>query len=178
MNFAAEPGGIVFRHAIVADARTLVELAVRTYSETFSAVNTADNMQAYLSTAFTLPQFEADLANPRVTIQVAETNMGLIGYSKLVAGQVPDCVRGEAPIELERLYVDRQWHGSGVAGSLMERCLTEAKRRGFETIFLGVWEKNFRAQAFYRKWGFERVGEHIFQMGDDPQLDWWMERSI
>ena len=178
MNVVKEPSGVVFRRGIAADAEMLVELAVRTYSETFSAVNTPENMRAYLSSAFTLPQFEADLGNPRVAIQVAETDRSLIGYSKLVAGHVPDCVRGEAAIELERFYIDRRWHGSGVAASLMERCLTEAKRRGFKTIVLGVWEKNFRAQAFYRKWGFERVGEHIFQMGDDPQVDWWMERSI
>jgi ribosomal protein S18 acetylase RimI-like enzyme len=169
---------IIYRHAVFGDAPALVELAWQTYYETFYAVNTPENMQAYLSGAFTLPQFQADLRNPAVVIQLAETDGHLIGYAKLVAGKVPECVGGDKPIELERLYIDRQWHGSGVAATLMDRCLTEARDRGFKTIYLGVWEKNLRAQAFYRKWGFERVGEHIFQMGDDPQIDWWMTRPL
>ena len=60
----------------------------------------------------------------------------------------------------------------------MEACLAEAKSAGFKTMYLGVWEKNLRAGAFYRKWNFVRVGEHTFQMGDDPQVDWWMMRPL
>ena len=173
-----KPGEIEFRRAEPADSAALCELAIRTYYETFAAVNTPQNMQAYLSTAFTPTQFEADLSDFRVVIYVAETGGKLIGYAKLIAGRVPECVTGERPIELERLYVDRHWHGTGVAAALMEWCLAQAVSTGFRTIYLGVWERNMRAQAFYRKWGFERVGEHIFQMGDDPQTDWWMARSL
>jgi ribosomal protein S18 acetylase RimI-like enzyme len=61
---------------------------------------------------------------------------------------------------------------------LLDRCLTDAKRQGYKTMYLGVWERNDRAIAFYRKWDFVRVGEHIFQMGDDPQVDWWMMRPL
>ena len=173
-----EQNRIIFRRAALADAEVLLEFAARTYYETFSSVNTPENMQAYLSTAFTLPQFKAELSDPRATFYVAEIDGHLSGYAKLVAGEAPECVRGDAPIELARFYLDRHLHGSGVASALMEKCLTEAKRKGFETIFLGVWEQNLRAQAFYRKWDFVRVGEHIFQMGDDPQLDWWMMRPL
>jgi len=169
---------IVYRRAEPADAKPLVQLATRTYYETFSALNTPENMQAYLSSAFTLPQFEADFRDSRVTFHVAETEGSLIGYAKLFAGNPPECVVGEAPIELVRFYLDSQWHGSGVASALMERCLAEARQGGFKTMYLGVWEHNVRAQAFYTKWNFVRVGEHLFQMGDDPQTDWWMTRPI
>jgi diamine N-acetyltransferase len=169
---------VTLRQADLPDAERLVELAKQTYYETFSSVNTPENMQAYLSTAFTLAQFQSDLRNPRVTIYVAENEEGFVAYAKLVAREAPECVKAEAPIELERLYVDSRWHGSGVASTLMEKCFEAARRDGFKAMYLGVWEHNLRAQAFYRKWAFVRVGEHIFQMGDDPQTDWWMMRRL
>jgi len=169
---------ITFRRGVPADAGALLRLAVRTYYETFAELNTPENMQAYLSTAFTLDGITADLANPAITFHVAENEGEPIGYAKLVAGAPPECVHGERAIEIERFYLDRRWHGSGVAMTLMEICIGHAQEQGFTTIYLGVWEKNFRAQAFYRKWGFDRVGEHVFHMGEDPQVDWWMSRAL
>ena len=135
-------------------------------------------MQAYLESAFTVSQLTTELNDPQAIWVLAEVEDELAAYAKLFPGEVPECVRGDSPIELVRFYVDQRWHGSGVASKLMETCLNEARQHGFKTMYLGVWENNFRAQAFYRKWNFERIGEHIFQMGDDPQTDWWMSRAI
>ena len=135
-------------------------------------------MRAYLDSAFTPSRFTVELDDTRAIFILAEASGQLAAYAKLLPGDPPDCVRGDAPIELVRFYLDRPWHGTGVASDLMKLCLAEAKQRGFKTIYLGVWEKNFRAQAFYCKWNFTRVGEHIFQMGDDPQTDWWMARPV
>jgi diamine N-acetyltransferase len=156
----------------------LVEFAARIYYQTFASSNTPDNMQAYLDTAFTLPQFKAELNDPRAIFVLAEVEGRLAGYAKLLPEEAPECIHGDAPIEIVRFYVDLPWHGSGLASALMELCLGEVEQRGFKTIYLGVWERNFRAQAFYRKWNFVRAGEHIFQMGADPQTDWWMIRRI
>jgi len=76
------------------------------------------------------------------------------------------------------LYVAAAWHGRGVARALMAAAAAEAERRGAQTLWLGVWERNARAQAFYRKWNFRDVGEHIFQLGADRQRDILMERSL
>jgi diamine N-acetyltransferase len=173
-----QPNDMGFREATPRDVEPLLELARRTYYDTFGAVNTPGNMEAYLSSTFTLPQLAAELSDPRATFYVAEVDKRLIGYAKLLAGTTPDCVGGEAAIELVRLYVDRPWHGRGVAATLMDLCLAAARKAGFKTMYLGVWEKNHRAQAFYRKWDFVPVGEHIFQMGDDPQIDFWMMRPL
>jgi ribosomal protein S18 acetylase RimI-like enzyme len=170
--------GFNLRYPDTSDTSRLVEFAARVYYETFAAVNTPENMQAYLQGAFTTEQFSAEMADPAAVFLLAERGAHLCGYAKLLPGLPPECVTGENPIELVRLYVDRSWHGSGLASIMMEACLAEARQRGFKTMYLGVWEKNFRAQSFYRKWGFERVGEHIFQMGDDPQTDWWMTRPL
>jgi ribosomal protein S18 acetylase RimI-like enzyme len=169
---------VVFRHAAGEDAGALAEFAARIYYETFAAVNTPENMQAYLAEAFTLPQLQSELSNPQARFILSEATGKLIGYAKLLADQPPDCVTGEDPIELVRFYIDQAWQGTGLASALMELCVSEARQRGFRTMYLGVWEKNLRAQAFYRKWKFSRVGEHVFYMGDDPQIDWWMTRAI
>jgi ribosomal protein S18 acetylase RimI-like enzyme len=148
------------------------------YYETFSPMNTPENMQAYMASAFTLPQFKAELSDARAVFLLAEIDGHLCGYAKLQAHEAPKCVAGDAPIELVRFYIDQSWQGRGLASALMEACLAEAKCGGFKTIYLGVWEKNLRAQAFYRKYNFVRAGEHTFQMGDDPQVDWWMMRPL
>ena len=82
------------------------------------------------------------------------------------------------PLELKRLYVARAWHGQGVAQALMEAALDAARARGAATLWLGVWERNPRAAAFYRKYGFERVGEHTFMLGADAQTDWLLVRPV
>jgi ribosomal protein S18 acetylase RimI-like enzyme len=76
------------------------------------------------------------------------------------------------------LYASQEWLGRGVGGALMQACIDEGRQKGFRTLWLGVWEHNNRARAFYRKWNFREVGEHIFRLGDDSQTDILMERSI
>jgi ribosomal protein S18 acetylase RimI-like enzyme len=87
-------------------------------------------------------------------------------------------VEGPAPLELKRLYVARAWHGRGVAQALMDAALDAARARGARTLWLGVWERNPRAVAFYGKYGFTRVGEHTFLLGADPQTDWVLARPL
>jgi GNAT superfamily N-acetyltransferase len=169
---------VVFRRALAADAELLLEFAARTYYETFAPLNTPGNMQAYMTTAFNPSQFKEEFNHPDAIFLLAEIESKLAGYAKLLADQAPQCVTGAAPIEIVRFYIDRPWQGSGLASALMEACLDEAKQEGFGTVYLGVWEKNERAKAFYRKWDFKRAGQHIFYMGDDPQVDWWMMRRI
>jgi diamine N-acetyltransferase len=169
---------IVFRRASSQDADSVLDFAARTYYETFAPLNTPRNMRAYMTAAFNRTQFKEEFDDPYATFLVAEIDTRLAGYAKLLAGEPPECVTEDAPIELVRFYIDLPWHGSGLASALMEQCLAVARQSGFNTIYLGVWEKNERAKAFYQKWNFERVGEHIFHMGDDPQVDWWMMRRI
>ena len=81
-------------------------------------------------------------------------------------------------MELKRLYVTRSWHGKGVAQALMDAALDAARARGAKTLWLGVWERNERAVAFYGKYGFARVGEHTFVLGSDAQTDWLLARPL
>lgn len=169
---------LIVRRGEVEDAQLLTELGARTFLETFAADNTIENMAAYLALAFNPAQQAAELADPRATFLVGEINKVAVGYAMVRSGEVPQEVIGEKPIELVRLYVSQESLGSGVGAALMQACLDEAKAQGYKSVWLGVWENNFRAQAFYRKWNFYDVGTHVFQLGDDPQTDILMQRSI
>ena len=166
------------RRASVEDAELLADLGARTFDETFSTENSPEDMAAYLAASFGVGRLTEELADPLSVFFVAEVDGSAAGYAKLHAGGVSAGVEGQRPIELVRLYVSREWLGRGVGQALMRRCIDEARRMGFQTIWLGVWERNHRAQAFYRKWDFYEVGEHIFQLGSDPQRDVVMQRAI
>ena len=166
------------RRGTLQDTELLAELGARTFAETFAVDNTPENMAAYLAAAFAPRQLAADLVDPRCVFLIAEINGTAVGYAMLRKGPVPEQVTGERPIELVRLYVSHESLGSGVGAALMQACIDEAKRGGQQTLWLGVWERNIRAQAFYRKWSFREVGTHPFQLGDDPQTDILMQRSI
>jgi ribosomal protein S18 acetylase RimI-like enzyme len=93
-------------------------------------------------------------------------------------GEPEKDVEGANPVEIVRLYVSRDWLGRGIGEQLMRACIDEARQTGHETLWLGVWERNARAQAFYRKWNFHTVGEHVFELGSDLQRDIVMERTL
>ena len=168
----------VIRRAGIADAALLAELGARTFVETFAADNRPEDIAAYLATAFGPEQQADELTDPHSTFLIAEVDGVAAGYAKIHPGRTPERVTGERPIELVRLYVSQVWLGRGVGAALMRDCLGEARRAGYQTLWLGVWERNNRALAFYRKWDFREVGKHIFQLGDDPQIDILMERPV
>ncbi|PWT80028.1 MAG: N-acetyltransferase [Acidobacteria bacterium] len=166
------------RRAQLEDANLLAELGAETFSETFSKDNTPEDMAAYLASSFNVESLAAELLDPLSIFLIVYVDGETAGYAKIRSGEPPSGVEGHKPIELVRIYVLRKWFGRGVGQALMQRCIDEARELGFQTIWLGVWERNIRAHAFYRKWDFVEVGEHIFQLGSDPQRDILMQRSI
>ena len=169
---------LIIRRAKAGDARLLAELGARTFSETFAADNSDADMTDYLSSAFSEAQQKAELADPRSIFHIAEVSGVAVGYALLRPGNVPAGVTNDQPIELVRLYVSREYLGCGVGAGLMQVCISEASQLGYRILWLGVWEHNHRAQAFYRKWDFRVVGTHIFQLGGDAQTDLLMERRV
>ena len=169
---------LYIRCARIEDANLLAELGAQTFAETFTEDNTPEDMAAYLAVSFSLEKLTAELTDPLSIFFIAEVDGHAAGYAKLHSGKALDGVEGQKTIELVRLYVSRKWLGRGVGQALMRRCMDEARGKGFQTIWLGVWERNSRALAFYRKWNFREVGEHVFQLGSDPQRDILMQRAI
>ncbi len=109
---------------------------------------------------------------------VAEIAGALVAFAQLRQGATPACVTGSAPIELQRFYLAAEWHGRGLAQTLMVQVFDAARVAGAATIWLGVWERNPRAIAFYRKAGYTDVGAHTFVVGTDPQTDRILTKSL
>jgi ribosomal protein S18 acetylase RimI-like enzyme len=164
MTFTIRPG-------MPADAHDLAELAATTFRDTFAADNDPADMERHVAQAYGPLQQGLELADPNVTTLLVVAASKLIGYAQLRRGPTPACVTGEVPIELWRFYVTREWHGQGVAQELMRAVARAAGVTGASTLWLGVWERNERAKAFYRKCGFVDVGSHVFTVGSDAQTD-------
>lgn len=169
---------VTIRRGTVEDAGLLSELAARTFSETFAADNTPEDLAEYIATSFNIARLTSELEDPASTFLIAEVDGNAAGYARLHDGEPEKCIEGANPVELVRLYVLREWLGRGVGEQLMRASLDEARQAGHETVWLGVWERNARAQAFYRKWNFRTVGEHVFPLGSDLQRDIVMERAL
>lgn len=168
------------RRASNTDVAALALLAERTFRETFAKDNEPDDMEAYLRESFHPRRVAAEIDDAANTFLLAEGEEGggPIGYAKLRAGEAEASVRGPAAIEIERLYAAPEAIGRGVGAALMRACMAEARRAGGKTLWLGVWEHNERAIAFYRRWGFETVGTHVFVLGSDEQTDLVMELPL
>lgn len=173
-----EIAGLTIRRGTLQDGALLSELGARTFCETFAVDNTPEDLAAYIATSFNVAQQTAELEDPASTFLIAEVDGHAAGYARLNDGEPAKSVAGANPVELVRLYVSREWLGRGIGEQLMRACIDEARQAGHETIWLGVWERNERAQAFYRKWNFRAVGEHMFQLGSDRQRDILMERTL
>lgn len=172
--------GLRIRPADIADTETIAALGALTFHETFAEYNTAEDMAAYLDSAFALDVVRAELADPANTFFLTFLNddPDACAYLKLREGEPESCIRGPDPFELHRLYVARRALGRGVGAALMRLALETARERGHRTLWLAVWEHNERAKAFYERWGFEYVGAHSFWVGSDEQTDLVMERSV
>ncbi|MBN1219138.1 MAG: GNAT family N-acetyltransferase [Anaerolineae bacterium] len=173
-----EETNINVRYATAADNVLLAKLGARTFYDTFAADNTPENMAAYLAGSFGPEKQAAELADPSSVFLIAEINGVAVGFARLREGQSPAKITGLHPIEIVRIYARQEWIGCGVGATLMQACLNEAGQRGCDTIWLDVWERNQRALAFYRQWGFVEVGTQIFQLGDDPQQDLLLQRPV
>lgn len=162
---------ITIRRAGPSDAASLAAIAERTFRETFAADNSAENIDLHCTRKFGAEIQRAEIADPQLVTLLAEAAGELVGFAQLRPAQAAACVKSARPAELHRIYVVSQWHGRGVANDLMRAVYAAAARAGSDCIWLGVWERNPRAIAFYRKCGFSVVGDHPFDLGQDRQRD-------
>src|SRR6266550_5260926 len=170
--------GIVIRAGLATDATALAELAARTFSETFAVDNRPEDIAIHAAQAYGTPHQQRELLDPEIVTLLVEVDGQLAGYAHLRSGVPPACVAGENPIEVWRFYIGQQWHGRGIAQALMRSVESDAHRRGGRTLWLGVWERNERAKAFYHKSGFADAGSHVFMVGTDAQTDRILIRSL
>ena len=160
------------------DNTLLAELGKRAFYDAFAKDNKPEDMAAYLAASFG-PDIQANLlADPNNTFLIAEIDQSLVGYSQTHLGSSSPVVEGVRLLEIVRFYSDKRWIGRGVGPALMSASINFAEQKECDVIWLGVWQKNSRAIAFYKKWGFEVVGTQTFQLGSDLQHDFVMSRKV
>jgi len=170
---------LIIRRATTDDAALLARLGAEMFASAFGAQNDPNDLRAYLANAFSPDIQRAELADQaRATWIIDALDREPAGYAMLRRGPAPKSVSATLPAEIQRFYVAPSHHGRGLAQQLMSVCVEQARAWGCDALWLGVWELNPRAIAFYEKSGFLKVGRQTFMVGSDCQQDYVMARTI
>jgi ribosomal protein S18 acetylase RimI-like enzyme len=169
---------VIIRPASRLDLAALQAIGRKTFAETFSDSNSEENLAAYLAAGFSEDKLKAELQNENSQFYFALQKEEIIGYLKVNWGDAQSEKQDPHALEIERIYVLQQYHGTQVGALLYQQALSIAQTRKAPYIWLGVWEENPRAIRFYQKQGFVEFGDNIFQLGDDAQRDVLMRLDI
>jgi diamine N-acetyltransferase len=160
------------------EIEALQQISRLTFYETFADVNSAENMQKFLQEAYAIDKLLTEMQNPDSAFYFARDDDNIIGYLKINIGPSQTELKDTNSLEIERIYVAREFLGRKVGQKLYEKALDIAREKQCKYLWLGVWEHNARAIAFYKKNGFLEFGQHKFVLGDDVQIDIMMRLSI
>jgi diamine N-acetyltransferase len=160
------------------DVETLLEVGRESFWQAFWTTNAPHNMEAYMSQAFRPEVFLKEIAQPDSRFFLAEAGGQPAAYLKINFVGAQSDVHDPRSLEVERLYVLEAFHGRGIGRELLTLAVDTARAAALDYVWLGVWEHNYKAQAFYQKQGFEVFGAHPFLMGDDLQTDLLMRKAL
>jgi diamine N-acetyltransferase len=167
---------ILIREAGSDDVRLLSSLQTVTFYEAYFEQDTPEDMAIYLHEMFNPERVKNELEDEGSSFYLMFRNDVAVGYAKLIRNSRAEGVSPGRTVELKRIYlVERVWR-RGLGQALLDHCIGVALGEGFESLWLGVWERNERAKAFYKKNGFERVGTIEFPYGDTVGINWVMEK--
>ncbi|WP_406843573.1 GNAT family N-acetyltransferase [Flavobacterium soyae] len=156
----------------------LQKIGRQTFQETFSESNSEENMKDYLEKGFSTEKLTEELTNKNSEFYFAVLDNNVIGYLKINFGESQTELQDEKSLEIERIYVSKEFHGKKVGQLLYERAIQTAKEKNADYVWLGVWEENHRALSFYKKNGFVEFDKHIFKLGNDEQTDIMMKLKL
>ncbi len=163
---------VTIRRGVVSDSVALAEFAARTFAEAFGAATAPDDLAAHLAHSYRPDVQAAELQDPAVVTLLAVQGPLIAAYAQVRRNPAPpDCVTAEDAIELQRFYVDASMRGTSLAMDLMRAAFAVGRDLGGRHAWLGVWEHNDRARAFYRKAGFVDIGSTVYIVGADRQTD-------
>ncbi len=168
----------MIKKCILEDSRKLQEISYQTFNETFKDQNSLENMNAYLERAFNLKQLEKELSNISSKFFFVYFNNEVVGYLKVNTNDAQSEEMGDESLEIERIYIKNKFQKHGLGKYLLNKAMEIALERNKKKIWLGVWEKNKNAIAFYKKMGFVQTGAHSFYMGDEEQTDLIMIKTL
>ncbi|WP_247234214.1 GNAT family N-acetyltransferase [Telluribacter sp. SYSU D00476] len=169
---------IDIKRVTLQDIDQLQKIGRQTFSETFAAVNTEENMNKYLEEGFSTERLTDELTNSSSEFYFAVLDNQVIGYLKLNSGESQTELKDSKALEIERIYVLKEYHGKKVGQLLYEKAMQVARQSDADYVWLGVWEENPKAIRFYKKNGFVEFDKHIFRLGDDEQTDIMMKLPL
>ncbi|WP_423148361.1 GNAT family N-acetyltransferase [Rubrolithibacter danxiaensis] len=169
---------IEIKKATVTHLDELQNIGRHTFYETFSAANTEENMKKYLDEGFSDAKLTAELTDTNSAFYFAMLANKVIGYLKLNFGLSQTELQDDNAVEIERIYVLKEFHGKKVGQLLYEKAIDIARQKNADYVWLGVWEENVRAIKFYRKNGFVAFDKHIFLLGNEEQTDIMMKLNL
>jgi diamine N-acetyltransferase len=159
------------------EVEALAQIARKTFTDTFAAVNTKEDMQHYIDNSLSFAKLTEEVNNESSQFYFALVDDAIVGYLKLNLGSAQTEQQDGNTLEIERIYVLQSYHGLKVGQALCDYALSIATDMAADYIWLGVWEENFRAIRFYTKNGFVPFDTHIFMLGSDVQTDILMKRE-
>ena len=169
---------IAVKQATLNDIDQLQEIGRQTFYETFASSNTDDDMQKYLNESFSEIKLTSELTDPNSEFYFAVLDNKAIGYLKINSGQSQTELKDDKALEIERIYVSKEFHGKKVGQILYDQAIKIARQKDVDYVWLGVWEENARAISFYKKNGFIEFDKHVFKLGNDEQTDIMMKLKI
>lgn len=169
---------ITIRLANEKDVNLIKNISWQTFFDTFHPYNVKEDMELFLKTNFNEETVRNEIHDKRNTFVIAYIKKQVAGYAKLAESENPEELGALKAVEISRIYASKEKIGTGVGKALMEQCLQFAIGKNKDVIWLGVWENNQKAIQFYRRWGFEKFGEHFFMLGNDRQNDWLMKKEL
>ena len=169
---------ISIRIVTLNDIDQLQKIGRQTFFETFAAGNTEEDMKKYLDEEFSIEKLTAELNNKNSVFYFAELDNNTIGYLKLNFGESQTELKDDKALEIERIYVLKEFHGKHVGQLLYEKAMQIARQTNADYVWLGVWDQNPRAINFYKKNGFVEFDKHIFKLGNDEQTDIMMKLQL
>lgn len=169
---------ISLKKCTLEDSHILKEISSETFYETFNQQNSPENMNAYLEKAFNIRQLEKELSDISSQFYFVYVHTEVAGYLKLNTDDSQSEKMGDESLEIERIYIRKKFQKHGLGKSLLNKARDVAIESNKKKIWLGVWEKNENAIAFYNKMGFVQTGTHSFYMGDEEQIDYLMTKTL
>ena len=160
------------------NVQDLQEVSIQTFTETFKDNNSEKSLNDYLNTAYELTKLEKDLENPHSEFYFAYFNNEIAGYLKININDAQSEKMGENALEVERIYIKKSFKRRGIGRHLIETAEQLAKKYQKNLMWLGVWEYNPKAIAFYETLGFKVIGAHSFFMGEEEQTDLIMSKQL
>ncbi len=156
----------------------LQEISRQTFVETFAAVNTKNNINNYLNTALTIGKLTEEINNPNSEFYFAKAGKKTVGYLKINVGDAQTESTESNSLEIERIYVLKEFQGKKIGQILFEKAIEIARKNNMDLLWLGVWEHNTGAISFYQKNGLVKFASHLFRLGDDEQTDIMMKLDL